>query len=236
MKCFSLLLILMSFNCYPVEFLLSSTSQDVVTIGDIVRLEVTPQDEKILDYKNTRISPLLYVIDVEKNDDNYFVNAVISEQVKNEEIKVSDAFKVRGINFDSSKKVDLSGPMKLYLKKYQVTDTKAIILLSFLFVVLLSVFYKFIYPKVKEIRKKKIKQKKLELLLNRTSDREKFEAIYRAKKEFENNFTYEFKVFDEFFNHINEVQYKKNIMEETISELETLCNRFKKSMRRKRGV
>lgn len=226
------------------EIGLLSTSQKEVTNGELVKLKIIDTRSKSYysKYKNKRIGPLIYVLDIIEKQDELYFDAIVSEAgSKEKKLEIDDKFILKGLNYYPTKKnqikdfITLNIPILIKKKKsLWIFVTLTLILFAFGFW-----WYSNRNRRKKAKRIKKIKKEKIEKILAliekaKTSDH--FAQIYLQRTDILEFFELDTKKFKEVIDQINSVQYKKEWPEEELNQLIKMMNSIRKNVRVKSGV
>ncbi len=240
MKCFKyliLLLVLIS-NSYARVYQLRGVDDKKVTIGDIVSLKVADKEVSATDlaqYRNKRISELLYVLDIIENDKGVFFKVVIAEKTEKEKVEIEDVFKVKDVNFEYQK-IKLEGSFKTIDENITLQGQRIILIIVIL---LLFVIGAFIFIKIlKNKKRKKINSQKRSELNLRTKQltREHLESIYLKSSDIQALYTYKEESLLKFQKLLNDVQYKKIWSGQEYEEVCESYREFLKTVKEKNGV
>jgi hypothetical protein len=239
-KCFKyliLLLVLIS-NSYAKVYQLRGIDDKKVTIGDIVSLKVADKEVSATDlgqYKNKRISELLYVLDIIESDKGVFFKVIIAEKSEKEKVEIEDVFKVKNVNFEYQK-IKLEGSFKTIDENITLQGQRVIliIVILFLFAIGALVFIKLLKKKK---RKKINSQKRSELnLSSKQLTRKHLENIYLKSSDIQALYSYKEESLLKFQQSLNDVQYKKIWSGQEYEEVCESYREFLKTVKDKNGV
>ena len=240
MKCFRYLILLLIFvsNSYARVYQLRGLDDKKVSIGDIVSLKLADEGVAAADlgqYKNKRISELLYVLDITENDKGVFLKVIIAEKNEKEKVDIDDIFKVKNVNFEY-KKVKLDGSFKTIDENIILEGQRLILIIVILVLLAIGVL---IFIKVSRRRKRNKTnfQKRSNLNLHtKQLTREHLERVYSQSSELKALYSYNEERLKTFQQSLDDIQYKKVW---TGQEYEEVCENyveFLKTVKEKNGV
>lgn len=223
-RCFNITLLLFTSLqvVFAAEYRLDAIDSKEYTTGDIVRLKVENLEyKKALELKNSRISNLLYVLNVFKKDYEVYFEVILSED-KNY-IAKEDTFKLQGLNYRPVK-LNLSKDIDVIDNRIVLIKDKLIIFISIAAIIIFLFFISKILIKRRNHKREIIFQKnKLNINTEKLS-REHFENFYLLRKDFKTLYSYEAELYEDFENSLNSIQYKKYWSDE---EYENIASKYK---------
>jgi hypothetical protein len=221
-KCFSLLIFIFWSSVTLADSYLVMPKNKVseeIQLGDILEIEVINQDNNTTELTSKRVGPAFYILETL---DNKTYRVVVSPERKktptNTTDKVEvDKFEYRGFKFSK----DLANLTNEYVFKkidLELTkESKTKIYLTIIFILALIALYVWgprLYNAYKKKRKIEARKKFLKSKIQAIKSRKDIEEIYKHKNEINELFNLENKVYKEFVNDMNQIQYKKSWSEE----------------------
>lgn len=223
--------------------LLSYSSKEV-TSGDIVKLKIIDSRNEFYfkKFKNKRIGPLIYVVDLVKEDGELFFEAMVSEMGPKEKMpELSDKFILKGLNYYPSQKKQMTDFITLDIPIEIPKKTSTYVYIVTLLLIFCGSIYWFINRK-KRIRKKKHKKRKeeeierLKLLFNKVGNKENISQIYLERENIKTYFEIDEINFKKTMDLINKIQYQPSWPED---DYVLVCKKLKsisEGLQVKRGV
>jgi hypothetical protein len=207
---------------FAAEFKLETLDSKEYTTGDIIRFKVENlKYDKALKLKNSRVTNLIYVLNVFKKDYDVYFEAILSED-KNF-LEKEDSFIIEGLNYKSVK-LNLSKEIDVIDSRIVLIKDKVIIIVSLFSMFIFILFILNLYFKRRKRRKIIILKKEKLNVNNEDISREHFEVFYLSRKDFKSLYTYDQESYNEFEAGLNSIQYKKYWSEE---EYENIANKYK---------
>ena len=201
--------------------------------------------KELISYKNKKINPIMYVMDVFNKDDKTIFRVFVTDPPKKDEKKEKEdpvifdhfAFKYEPDNPALGKDyIQLDMPYKLLEDKNFLMKLGLGLLL---FMAIAPLMFGLVwgisklYKKRKYKRLRHLKKKELDSFLKSVQERRDFEELYQKKEEILNYLDFDNKKFKDLLSGIDQYQYMKTWSKE---QLELLQNKLQELLRMDRGV
>lgn len=248
MRFFLILLSILSFSVNAATLRITPIDKKVLNNRDILEVNVVSDIDlnwSLLDQK--QIGGIFFVLKIYSQTNNMAIAKVMALPSNNQKEALSmelgsEKFDIEVVGFEGN--FSKESPMKDFIvldSNYSFNKSNTLIYLLIFLVFLVCIYFGRkpilkIFHKRQQKKLLVLKQEKLKELLDHANDREGYENIYLIKKEINDFFEVDKKIFNEYVKTMNQIQYLPQWSDENFRLAKSSLEKLRNNLREKSGV